>query len=349
MTPAVLPDLPPQPAGVPWPTTRWPQGPPGADVDADRLRALAADATGTGRDHELGRTRAVLAVQGGRLVAEHYGDGVDHATTLPSWSMAKSILHAVVGILVGRGQLDPAAPAGFAPWAAPDDPRGAITLDDLLHMRSGLSWVEDYVDGETSTVIEMLFGSGRADVAAYAADRPLAAPVGSTFSYSSGTSNLVSAITARVAGQDPATYETFLHSALFDPLGMTSPIPKFDAAGTWIASSYCFATARDFARFGLLYLRDGVWEGERLLPAGWVDHARTPQADVDDEGWGYGAHWWLLPGRDDGLFFASGHQGQYLVVVPALDLVVVRCGLSEAVHRDAVVAFLLDVISCFAP
>ncbi len=282
-------------------------------------------------------------------MAERYRDGVDEHTTLPSWSMAKSILHAVVGILVGRGLLDPAAPAAFRPWTAPDDARGAITLDDLLHMRSGLSWVEDYVDGETSTVIEMLFGSGRGDMAAYAADRPLAAPVGSRFEYSSGTSNLISAVTARVVGRDPATYEAFLRSALFEPLGMTSPIPKFDGAGTWIASSYCFATARDFARFGLLYLRDGVWDRARLLPPGWVDHARTPQADVLDEGWGYGAHWWLLPERDDGLFFACGHQGQYLMVVPALDLVVVRSGLSEAAHRDAIVAFLLDVIACFAP
>ena len=348
LPPAALPGLPSQPDSVPWPTSGWPEGPPAAGTDTDRLHALIAEVTSNSRDAELGATRAVLAVHGGRLVAEAYRDGVGADTTLPSWSMAKSILHAVVGILIGEGKLDLTGPAGFPQWAAPDDPRHAITLDDLLHMRSGLAWIEDYVDGDASTVIEMLFGAGRPDVAGYAASQPLATPVGSAFSYSSGTSNLVSAITARVAGRDPVTYEAFLHSALFDPLGMTSPIPKFDAAGTWIASSYCFATARDFARFGLLYLRDGLWEGKRLLPEGWVDHARTPQADVDDEGWGYGAHWWVLPDRDDGLFFASGHQGQYLVVVPALDLVVVRSGLSEAAHRDAIVAFLSAVISCFA-
>ncbi|HEY5156212.1 MAG TPA: serine hydrolase [Acidimicrobiales bacterium] len=331
---------------MPWPTREWPEGPPAAGVDAGQLDALIAGATGPSRVDELGVTAAVLAVHGGRLVGEGYRDGLDASTTLPAWSMTKSILHAVVGILVGQGRLDVDAPAGLPQWSAPGDPRAAITLDHLLHMRSGLAWVEDYVDRDTSDVIEMLFGSGRPDVAAYAASRPLAWPVDTHYCYSSGTSNLVSAVTRDVVG-DPPAYAAFLHSALFDRLGMTSPIPKFDAAGTWIASSYCFATARDFARFGLLYLRDGMWEDERLLPTGWVDHGRTPQADVDDEGWGYGAHWWHLPDREDGLFFANGHRGQYLVVVPALDLVVVRSGDSDATQRDAVVEFLTDLISCF--
>jgi len=341
--------LPSQPAGVPWPTHQWPEGRPVDGVDADRLTALLAEATGPARTDELGDTRAVVVVHRGQLVAEAYGEGVDAGSTLPSWSMAKSILHAAVGILVGRGDLDLAQPAGFTEWSAPDDLRHEITLDHLLHMRSGLDWLEDYVDGERSNVIEMLFGSGRPDMAAYAAAQPLGAPAGSRYYYSSGTSNLISAVTRRVVTGDATAYEAFLRSSLLDPLGMTSATPKFDATGTWIASSYCFATARDFARFGLLYLRDGVWADEPLLPPGWVDHARTPQADVDDEGWGYGAHWWMLPGRHDGLFFASGHQGQYLMVVPALDLVVVRSGISVSAQRDAIVAFLTDVIACFAP
>ena len=139
-----------------------------------------------------------------------------------------------------------------------------------------------------------------------------------------------------------------MHRALFDPIGMRSPIPKFDASGTWIGSSYCFSTAEDFARFGLLYLRAGVWDGTQVLPEGWVDHARTPQPDVDDDGWGYGAHWWLLPDRDDGLFFASGYRGQYTIVVPGLDLVVVRSGDSETEQRDAVLGTLLEIVDCFS-
>jgi len=348
VSPAPLPPLTPlpgQPAGVPWPTDEWARALPGFDPGA-RLDPLLDELFDDSAAERFGTTNAVLVAHGGRLVVERYGVGIDATSTLPSWSMAKSILHALVGVLVGEGRLDLQASPAWPGWSAADDPRSAITLDHLLHMRSGLQWLEDYVDGERSNVIEMLFGSGRPDVAGYAAGRPLAHPVDSHFCYSSGTSCLVSAATRHVVG-DPAGYEAFMHRALFDPIGMRSPIPKFDASGTWIGSSYCFSTAEDFARFGLLYLRDGMWDGARVLPEGWVDHARSPQPDVDDEGWGYGAHWWLLPDRTDGLFFASGYRGQYTIVVPDLDLVVVRSGDSETEQRDAVLGTLLGVIDCF--
>ncbi len=330
---------------MPWPTEQWATALPGFDP-GERLDPLLDgffDAASTDR---FGRTNAVLVVQGGQVVVERYGPDIHAATTLPSWSMAKSILHALVGVLVGEGELHLDESPAWPGWSSADDPRSAITLDHLLHMRSGLRWLEDYVDGERSNVNEMLFGPGRPDVAGYAADLPLAHAVDTTFCYSSGTSCIVSAATRRVVG-DPAAYEAFMHRALLDPIGMRSSIPKFDASGTWIGSSYCFSTAEDFARFGLLYLRDGVWDGTRVLPEGWVDHARWPQAYVDDEGWGYGAHWWLLPDRDDGLFFASGYRGQYTIVVPGLDLVVVRSGDSETEQRDAVLGTLLQIIDCF--
>jgi len=349
VSPAPLPPLiplPGQPAGVPWPTDEWARALPGFDP-GERLDPLLDRLFTDGAADRFGTTNAVLVVRGGQLVVERYGAGVDAGTTLPSWSMAKSILHALVGVLVGEGRLDLQAAPAWPGWSASDDPRSAITLDHLLHMRSGLQWLEDYVDGERSNVIEMLFGTGRPDVAAYAAALPLAHPVDTRFCYSSGTSCLVSAATRQVAG-DPAAYEAFMHRALFDPIGMRSPIPKFDARGTWIGSSYCFSTAEDFARFGLLYLRDGRWDSTQVLPEGWVDHARTPQPDVDDDGWGYGAHWWLLPDRDDGLFFASGYRGQYTIVVPRLDLVVVRSGDSETDQRDAVLGSLLQIVDCFA-
>src|SRR5262249_27646943 len=145
-----------------------------------------------------------------------------------------------------------------------------------------------------SDVRAMLFGEGKADVAAYAAAAPLAHEPGSFFQYSSGTTNLVVKALSLALGATGPAFEAFMRERLFGPLGMKSPIPKFDAAGTFIGSSYCFCSARDFARFGLLYMRDGVWDGRRLLPAGWVDYARTPTfqqpgaADLR-----YGAHWWL--------------------------------------------------------
>ena len=315
---------------------------------ADAFRPLLDELGTPELTATIGTTRALLVVHRGELVVERYGDGTDATTTLPSWSMAKSILHAAVGVLVGRGELDPAAPADLSAWRNPGDPRGGITVDHLLHMRSGLAWTEDYVAGHASDVQEMLFGPGRADVAGYAADRPLAHAPGSRFCYSSGESNLLSEVVAQAVGGGDR-YEGFLRSALFDPLGMTSAVPKFDARGTWIASSYCFATARDFARFGLLYLRDGVWDGVQLLPPGWVDHGRRPQPDAVDDGWIHGAHWWSLPEPDDGLFFASGYRGQRLVVVPGRDLVIVRCGDSEPAQADPLTAWLDRLIRCVEP
>ena len=217
-------------------------------------------------------------------------------------------------------------PAPVPRWA--DDERSAITLRHLLEMRDGLAFSEDYVDG-TSDVMEMLWGRGRPDVAAFAEDRPLAAEPGERFNYSSGTSNVVSGIVARTIGPGEP-YQQFLGQRLFDPIGMTSARPGFDAAGTWVASSTVHATARDFARFGLLYLRDGMWDGARLLPPGWVDQARRP-VSVDDEGLEYGALWWVS-GDGRGTFSANGYEGQRIGVCPALDAVVVRLGRTPAQH-----------------
>ena len=277
ITPLVA--LPAQPRGVAWPTSSWPPGRGGAlGAALDHLLDEAFDAQGP-----LATSYAVVVVHGGRLVAERYGgldprasatDPVGPRTTLLSWSMAKSVLHGVVGILVGDGRLDLDAPAPVPEWAGEGDLRGTITVEQLLEMRDGLDFAEDYVDRGVSDVMEMLWGAGSDDVARFAADRPLAGVPGSLFHYSSGTTNIVSGVVARILGPGEP-YRRFLADRLFGPIGATSAAPAFDAAGTWVASSTLYATARDFARFGLLYLRDGVWENRRILPAGWVDHGRT--------------------------------------------------------------------------
>ena len=260
--------------------------------------------------------------------------------------MAKSMLHAVVGLLVKDGRLDLDAPADVPEWSAPGDPRHAITVRHLLAMRDGLDFAEDYVDDRTSDVIAMLFGDGQADMAHFAADRPLAAAPDTRFNYSSGTTNIISAVVARQLGPG-APYEAFLHERLFGPLGMASARPEFDAAGTWVASSYVRATARDFARFGLLYLRDGVWDGTRLLPEGWVDYGRTIES-VDPEDGPYGAHWWGVAGDTLGTFRASGYEGQSITICPALDLIVVRLGKTPTEHDPDLVAWRADVVQAFS-
>lgn len=343
--------LPPQPAEVPWPTRSWPTADVPAGVELEPLLEEVMDAGGP-----LATTYAVVVVHRGALVAERYGGAIEHwdrpaeqvgpDTLLLSWSMAKSVLHALVGTLVGEGRLDVDAPADVPEWRGQGDPRGAITLEHLLTMRDGLDFAEDYVDAAASDVMEMLFGSGKADTAAFAAARDLAAAPGSRFNYSSGTTNILSGIVARTVGPG-APYQELLRERLLGPLGITSARATFDDAGTWVASSYLYATARDFARFGSLYLRDGTWEGRRLLPPGWVDHGRRHRSTDADTGNGYGAQWWVT-GDEHGSFWANGYEGQSILVSPGTDLVVVRLGKTPAERYPELRRWRAQVVSAFA-
>lgn len=342
--PESLVPLPIQPAGVDWPDPDWPQGRLDARVDAVALERLA-DRAFTDRE-ALGTTRALLVVQRGAIVLERYGDGLCAQSTHRSWSMAKSWVHAMVGVLVRQGKLDPMARADVPEWSDPADARHAITLDDLLKMRSGLHFIEDYVEqGGAASVTDMLFGTGQNDVAGYAARCPLAHEPGRVFYYSSGTSNIVARLAQQTVGALGEDWLAFMRRELLEPIGASSPMPKFDAAGTWIGSSFLHATARDFARLGLLYLRDGVWNGRRLLPAGWADHARA-ESGRDGEGNAYGAHFWVVPGPL-GIFQCQGYDGQRVTMVPALDLVVVRLGQTPLDDMPALRTFMEQVIACF--
>jgi CubicO group peptidase (beta-lactamase class C family) len=292
----------------------------------------------------LTTTYACIVVHRGDVLAERYGGAlpnfngpatpVDADTPLLSWSMAKSMLHAVVGMLVGDGKLSVDSPAPVPSWH--DDARAAITIEDLLTMRDGLDWAEDYVDDNVSDVIEMLFGSGQHDVAAYAEARTAAYPPNTRFNYSSGTTNIVSAIVGRTLGGRDAV-AAYLQERLFDPLGMTTAVATFDDAGTWIASSTVKAIARDYVKFGQLYLDDGVVDGRRLLPEGWVAHGTRPRSIDRDDQTLYGAHWWSI-GDGHGTFWAAGYDGQSILISPALGLIAVRLG-STPTERSA---FLRD-------
>ena len=283
-------------------------------------------------DAPHGVSLALLVMRRGELVFERYGVQPDSVfapggavtpdTTLISWSMAKSITHAAVGILVGDGLVDLDRPAAVAGWKR--TPKEAITLLDLLEMRSGLEWVEDYVDDSVSHCIAMLFGEGQDDMAAYAAALPLVRRPGSTWNYSSGTTNIICRMIGDVVGGGRAGMEAFLRDRLFGPVGMHSAIPKFDTSGTFVGSSYVYATARDFARFGELYRNDGVVDGHRVLPEGWRDQARTVVAHDENE-FDYGRHWWLWSDQP-GSLACHGYEGQFCVVIPDRELVVVHLG-----------------------
>jgi CubicO group peptidase (beta-lactamase class C family) len=289
-------------------------------------------------------TLAELVVQRGEVVHEVYGPDTGPDTTLISWSTAKSVTHALAGIAVREGLLALDAPAPVPEWA--DDDRRAITLRQLLNMQSGLRFVEDYIDDSTSHCLDMLFGTGKDDVAGYAAALPLDHEPGSTFNYSSGTTNIVTRMIGQAVGGGEAGMRSFMQTELFAPLAMTSADPRFDAAGTFVGSSFLYCTARDFARFGQLYLNDGVWDGRRILPDGWVDFARAPVLVPPEEEFGYGAHWWLWDDHGfEGTFAAHGYERQYIVVCPPRELVLVRLGKTPVEVRPPVIEKLVELLS----
>ena len=207
---------------------------------------------------------------------------------MPSYSMAKSVTSAMIGILVRDGRLDIDEPAAVPEWHEdPDDPRAAITVRHMLHMATGIPWDDGYLN-EGSEMYEMVRSD---DAAGYAAALHPTADAGERFDYSSGTTTLLARIIGEEVGGDPDDVRAFLHEELFDKIGMTPVEIAFDRAGTWQGSYSADTTAQDYARLGLLYLRGGEWDGEQIVPEQWVEYSRTPSPAEPE----YGAHWWLDP------------------------------------------------------
>lgn len=300
-------------------------------------------------------TRAVVVIHKGQIVAEQYADGYSKHQPLIIWSMGKSITSVLTGILVKQGKLDIMAPAPVPEWADENDPRHAITTDQLLRMSSGLKFEEVYT-GALVDVVKMLYG--KTDTASYAASQPLEAEVGNKYYYSSGTTNIISRILKNQIGDD-ATYFEFPYKELFHKIGMHNTIMEPDASGTYIGSSFTYATARDMARFGLFTMHNGEWNGEQILPEDWMEYARTPTTAPGDKEREYGAQFWLNYGSEDDpskrrwpslphdTFGLSGFQGQSVAAIPSRDTVIVRLGLSserKAWNQDKFMAMVLEAL-----
>lgn len=330
-----------------YPTHDWLTSEVDSSVD---IKALDAGVSLlVSQPEKFGTTLALVVVHNGKVVREIYGQDTNEKTTLISWSMAKSITQAMVAMAVGDGLLSIEDDHLFPEWE--NDDRALITLGNLLNMSSGLEWVEDYVDEKVSDVIEMLFGTDKyvGDHAAYAASKNLEAIPGSKYMYSSGTTNLVTKILSRALGEQAGSFDAmtrYMHSRLFEPLGMSSALGRFDLSGNFVGSSYVYATARDFARFGYLYLKDGIWDGSRLLPDGWVNYSRTPIARDSENGLDYGAHVWMFP-NDPGSIAALGYEGQFTWVSPRRNLVVVRMGKTDAELAPQLRTQLSKIIEAF--
>lgn len=280
--------------------------------------------------------RAIVVVKNGRIVGERYGAGFSDNTPLLGWSMTKTVTAAIIGTLVGEGKLALDQTGLFDAWKA--DGRNAIKLSDLMSMSSGLEFNEDY--GDVTDVTRMLYLEP--DMATFAAAKPLVNDVGKAFSYSSGTTTMMSRIWQNALG-DQATALDWPRAKLFGPIGMTSAVLETDARGTFVGSSYLYATGRDWARFGQLLLQDGMWNGQQVLPTGYVAMMRTP-SDAAPKEYTKGQMWLNGPsagtpdGEDpdagftlpDDAVWALGHDGQSMAVIPSKQLVVVRLGLTPS-------------------
>jgi len=344
-----IPKPPGDPSTIPWPDgDLLPGGPLPPEVDEQRLSTVV-EAAFTGERGLPYKTIGLVVVYGGRIIAERYAPGFDAHTPYRSWSSAKSITSALVGILVGRGRIEVGVPAPIPEWRGPDDPRAQITIAHLLHMSSGL-------ESDGALTLEAYWGG--IDTGAAVARTRLEATPGKRWKYSNYDTLLLVRAMREVIGDD-AAYLTFPHRALLYRIGMRDTVPELDPYGNFILSSQVYTTARDLARFGLLYRNDGVWNGERILPEGWVEFTTTPAPATlllpeEHRAYaGYGVQFWLY-GRHPRLpadaYGTSGARGQHATIVPSRDLVVARTGLDPLFESGwDQPAFVADVLSAISP
>lgn len=314
---------------------------------------------------QVGETRAAIVTYEGEIVAERYAAGYDAETRFVSWSMAKTVTAAMIGLLVADGTLRLDEPAPVARWQRPGDARSEITLRHLLQMRAGLDHTEAGPVPYESSEVRMLFLDGRDDMARWAEEQPLEAEPGAKFEYSSNTTVILADIAARALtnSEDPDDRRTavtaYLRSRLFEPLGMTSIVPEFEASGTLIGGSLMHATARDWARFGDFLRNKGSYRGTQLLPRGWVEQMVTPSPRSPH----YGFQTWLnrehrepgsdqphplFPGRaPDSAFAMIGHMGQYVITSPEQKLTLVRLGHSDREERQALLGEMADIFELY--
>lgn len=316
----------------PWPMGDAPSGQPGpGGYDKAKLATAVSHFFAEPNRFLKRNTRAVVVAYKGEIVAEQYAPGFGPEQRLAGWSTAKSVFHALLGIAVRDGKINISSKAPVPAWQSNGDPRAAITLDMLLRMHSGIGY-SDFDFKRRPKLGELLFGNLGA--AEYFMACPLAHPPDTHFAYASGSTNLLSWVLRKTYGDE--AYYDLPYKELFSKIGMRSACFEADATGTLVGSSYFFATARDFVRFGLLYQNDGVWQGERILPEGWTTYGRTPSPSGPDY---YGAHWWTFSADDranarmrgivlpEDAFLANGYEGQKLLVIPSMQLVLVRLGL----------------------
>ena len=308
-----------------------------ANIDYEQLQK-AVD--GAFANYEVQKTRTILVAYKGQIINEKYSEGFSPETPVLGWSMTKSVLATLYGILEHKDKIDVNEFRPFEEEIGSKNTKAGITLNHLLRMQSGLEWDEDYTG--ISDVTEMLFLD--ADMSSKQAQKESIAAPTEVWNYSSGTSNFLSGL-LRKQFRTPQEYLDFPYDALIDKIGMHSMLIETDMVGNFVGSSYGWASTRDWAKFGILHLNKGNWNGDQLFRPEWIDYISKPTVGSNGV---YGAHWWLnaegkYPDVPKDLYSANGFQGQYVFVIPSKDLVVVRTGLAEEPDFD-VNAFLSGVV-----
>ena len=285
------------------------------------------------------KTRSVLVVYKDQIIAEEYVENFNKESIMLGWSMTKSIVSATLGILNKEGKVQLEQTNLFPEWN--NDERATISLKNLLNMNSGLAWEEDYT--KICDATKMFFLAS--DMSEVQKEKPLIDIPDNSWNYSSGTSNLLSSF-IRDQFNSQQEYLDFWYRELIDEIGMHSMLIETDFTGNFVGSSYAWATTRDWAKFGLLYLHEGNWNGKQIIDKSWVDFTREPAKDSNGV---YGGHFWLnaggkYPDVPKDMYSCNGFQGQYVFIIPSLDLVVVRTGLKNKPDFD-VNEFLSGIIS----
>jgi CubicO group peptidase (beta-lactamase class C family) len=311
-----------------------------AGVDYERLRAVVREAFDQPDDEIKRQTRTVLVVYKDQIIAEQYADGFDKNTRVLGWSMTKSLQATMIGIMAERTGFDIQAPAPIQEWS--EDERAKITTHNLLQMNSGLSWVEDY--NTISDVTQMLFMD--ADMTMSQIRQKALYQPDTHWNYSSGTTNVLSRI-LRQQFPDLQSYLDFPYESFIDRIGMYSMLIETDLVGHYVGSSYGWANTRDWAKFGLLYLHRGNWNGEQIFQSDWVDYVVQPTPDSEGT---YGAQFWLnaqggFKNLPRNMFSCNGYQGQRVAIFPDQDLVVVRTGLGDE-DVFSFENFYEDILAC---
>lgn len=327
--------FPSQPDGVAWPTANWTTRDWPAEVDKAVIDEATDEVMAGGTTDRL---RGVIIVHGGAIVYERYSPNPadDAEAVMPSYSIAKSVTSAMIGMLVRDGTLDITSPAPVPEWQEPGDRRAHITVEHMLHMSAGMPWDDRPEPG--SDVYEMTTSS---DMAAYAAaQQPIADP-GERFIYNTGTSTLLARMISNLDGRE---IREMLDAELFDPIGMKPVRTMVDAEGTWAGGISADTSLRSFAKFGLLYLRGGWWDGKRLLDESWIEFSRNPSPAEPE----YGAHWWLDMERP-GVMYALGFNGQVITVDPAHDLVIVQLATIGGPKMASFTEVILDAFAQATP